>query len=141
MKLIAKNKKAFYDYQILDTYNAGISLMGWEVKSIRAGRINLANSFCYFKSNELFASNMHISLWMGIRDIETKPRKLLLKKSELKKIKHKKDTEKVTIIPLEVYFDRSYIKLKIGIAKGRKKYDKRQYIMARDEKKVSRYKK
>ncbi|MGL5357608.1 MAG: SsrA-binding protein SmpB [Metamycoplasmataceae bacterium] len=141
MKLIAKNKKAFYDYQILDTYNAGISLMGWEVKSIRAGRINLANSFCYFKSNELFASNIHIALWMGIRDIETKPRKLLLKKSELKKIKHKKDTEKVTIIPLEIFFDRSYIKLKIGIAKGRKNYDKRQYIKERDEKKVSRYKK
>ncbi|MGL4343208.1 MAG: SsrA-binding protein SmpB [Metamycoplasmataceae bacterium] len=138
MKTIAKNKRAYFDYEIIETYNCGLSLLGWEVKSIRANKVNLINSFCYFRNNELFVTNIHIDLYMNIQDNETRPRKLLLKKSELKKIQFKKESEKLTIIPLEIYWDRSYIKLKIGLAKGRKKYDKREYIKLRDMKKIEK---
>lgn len=136
MKIIAKNKKAFFNYEILDKYHCGISLLGWEVKSIRNNKVNLANSFCYFKNNELFISNMHISPYMLLKCDENRSRKLLLKKSELKKIQSLKDTKSIAIIPLNIYWDRSFVKVTIGIAKGRKKHDKRIYIKERDSKKI-----
>lgn len=90
MKIIAKNKVAYYDYEILETFEAGISLMGWEVKSIRANKVNLKNSFAYFKDLELYWSNAHISLYMAVKGDEQRTRKLLMHKSELKKFILKK---------------------------------------------------
>lgn len=137
-KVIVKNKFAKSDYEIFDTYSAGIELKGWEVKSIRASKVNLKNSFCSFKKNELFVSNIHISSWMNEKNDELRTRKLLLHKSELKKILTKQQKMKCTIIPLSLLWVNSKIKLEIAIARGRKKVDKRQVIKEEEIKKKLR---
>ncbi|MXR09007.1 SsrA-binding protein SmpB [Mycoplasma hyorhinis] len=134
MKIIAKNKVAYYDYEILETFEAGISLMGWEVKSIRANKVNLKNSFAYFKDLELYWSNAHISLYMAVKGDEQRTRKLLMHKSELKKIYFKKTTNRLTLIPLSLYWKQGKIKLELALAKGKTKYDKRQSEKAKEEK-------
>lgn len=127
-KVIAKNKFATSDYEILDKYIAGMELQGWEVKSIRAGNVNLKNSFCSFKKNELFASNIHISSWMLEKNEEFRARKLLLHKNELLKILTKIEKYRCTIIPLVLLWENNKIKLEIALAKRRNKVDKRQAI-------------
>ncbi|CAT05269.1 SsrA-binding protein [Mesomycoplasma conjunctivae] len=134
MKIISNNKIAKFDYQILDDYVAGISLLGWEVKSIRAGQVNLRNSFCYFKDNELFVTNMHVSEYMNVKGDPTRSRKLLLKRSQLNKLLKQKTQQKLTIIPLNIGWKNGKIKLTIALAKGKTKYDKRQSIKEKDEK-------
>lgn len=134
MKIIAKNKVAYYDYEILEIFEAGISLMGWEVKSIRANKVNLKNSFAYFKDLELYWSNAHISLYMAVKGDEQRTRKLLMHKSELKKIHFKKTTNRLTLIPLSLYWKQGKIKLELALAKGKTKYDKRQSEKAKEEK-------
>lgn len=134
MKIIAKNKIAYYDYEILETFEAGISLLGWEVKSIRANRVNLKNSFAYFKDLELYWSNAHISLYMAVKGDEQRTRKLLMHKRELRKIHFKKTTSKLTLIPLSLYWKHGKIKLELALAKGKTKYDKRQTEKAKEEK-------
>lgn len=135
-KVIAKNKFATSDYEILDKYIAGIQLQGWEVKSIRASNVNLKNSFCSFKHNELFVSNMHVSQWMLQENDELRSRKLLLHKNELIKIKIKQEKFKCTIIPLCIMWENGKIKLEIAIARKRNKADKRQAIKDLESKKV-----
>lgn len=132
MKIIAKNKFASSDYEILDKYLAGIELKGWEVKSIRNQNVNLKNSFCSFKKNELFVSNMHISSWMLEKNDELRARKLLLHKNELTKILTKVEKFKCTIIPLLIGWEKNKIKIEIAIAKKRNKIDKRQAIKEAD---------
>ena len=127
-KVIAKNKFATSDYEILDKYIAGMELQGWEVKSIRAGNLNLKNSFCSFKKNELFASNIHISSWMLEKNDEFRARKLLLHKNELLRILTKVEKFKCTIIPLTMLWENGKVKLEIAVAKKRNKIDKRQAI-------------
>ncbi len=127
-KVIAKNKFATSDYEILDKYIAGMELQGWEVKSIRAGNLNLKNSFCSFKKNELFASNIHISSWMLEKNDEFRARKLLLHKNELLRILTKVEKLKCTIIPLTMLWENGKVKLEIAVAKKRNKIDKRQAI-------------
>ncbi len=134
-KVIAKNKFATSDYEILDKFIAGIELQGWEVKSIRSGNVNLKNSFCAFKKNELFASNIHISPWMLEKNDEWRSRKLLLHKSELIRISTKQEKFKCTIIPLSMIWDNGKIKLEIAIAIKRNKLDKRQAIKEQEIKK------
>lgn len=134
-KVIAKNKFATSDYEILDKYVAGIELQGWEVKSIRAGNVNLKNSFCSFKKNELFVSNMHVSSWMLEKNDEFRARKLLLHKKELLRILTKVDKLKCTIVPLTLMWKNGKIKLEISIAKKRNKIDKRQKIKEESAKK------
>ncbi|PAK21348.1 SsrA-binding protein [Mycoplasmopsis agassizii] len=129
MKVIASNKFARSDYEILDTYEAGIELLGWEVKSIRAGNINLKNSYCTFKDNELFLTNAFVSQYMLVEANETRTRKLLLHKNQLKRIQAKIETQGLTMIPLKIYFTkRSLIKLEIATVKGIKKHDKRRVL-------------
>ncbi len=138
-KVIIKNKFSTSDYEILDKYIAGIELKGWEVKSIRAKNITLKNSFCSFKGNELFASNICIKSWMLEKNDEFRPRKLLLHKKELIRILTEVEKLRCTIIPLSLLWENNKIKLEIAIARKRNKIDKRQAIKEKDiEKKLRR---
>ncbi len=143
-----KNKKASFEYHVIQTYEAGIVLSGTEVKSIRYGKANISEAYCLFdKNNELWIKNMHISEYkLGTYNNHEpkRDRKLLLKKSELKKL-HRRVTEKGnSIVPLRVFFsERGLVKVEIAIAQGKKSYDKRQSIkekdMKRDKSRYERY--
>lgn len=129
MKVVSNNKKAFHDYFIERTYEAGIALKGTEVKSIRAGRMNLKDSYCDFDKNlELFLKGCHISpyefgTYNNVDPIRN--RKLLLHKNELRRLQQEVKEQGYTIVPLKAYFLRDKIKIEIGLAKGKKLYDKR----------------
>ena len=128
-------RKARFDYQIYDKYEAGIVLTGTEIKSIRQGNCNLNDSYVVIKKNEAYIINMHISQYEEgniFNHEETRTRKLLLHKKEILKINDKIRIEGFTIIPLKLYFIKNKAKIEIGIAKGKKNYDKRQTIKERD---------
>lgn len=125
---IASNRKAYHDYFILDRYEAGIELAGTEVKSIRAGNINLKDSFCTIKNNELFIRGMHISPYSHgniFNKDPVRPRKLLMHKKEIARLNAKIMQDGVALIPLSVYFKGSLIKVELGLCKGKKLHDKR----------------
>ena len=129
------NKKAYHDYFILETYEAGIVLQGTEVKSIRVNGANIKDSYAIIKNGEVFLLNMHISHYEQgniVNHDETRTRKLLLNKREIKKIKDKIDLDGNTLVPLKLYFKNGKAKILIGIAKGKKNYDKRETIKERD---------
>lgn len=129
------NKKANFDYEIIDTYEAGIVLTGTEIKSIRAGKANLKDSYAIIKNNEIFLLNMHISSYeQGNRfnHEETRTRKLLMHKKEILKLRDKLEIEGFTIVPIKLYFKGSIAKILIGLAKGKKNYDKREAIKKKD---------
>ena len=129
------NRKANYDYEIIDTYEAGVVLTGTEIKSIRLGRITLKDSDAIIKNNEIFLLNVHISSYeQGNRfnHDELRTRKLLLHKKEIIKLKEKIDKEGFTIIPLKLYFVKGKVKILLGLAKGKKNYDKREAIKKKD---------
>lgn len=135
-KLIAQNKKARHDYFIEDTYEAGISLAGTEVKSLRMGKASIKESFIKNINAELFILNMHISPYEKGNIFNKDPlrtRKLLLHRYEINKIQGAVTTKGYTIVPLKVYLKGSLIKVEIGIAKGKKQYDKRQDIAKKDQ--------
>lgn len=124
-----ENKKTRFEYTFLETYEAGIVLTGMEVKSIRLGNVNLTDTYCYFKDDELFVKNISISLANGEPKRE---RKLLLKKSQLIKLKSKL-INGLTIVPTKIYFnERNLIKVEIVLAQGKKLYDKRESIKIKD---------
>lgn len=132
-KLISKNKDAFFNYEMLDIFEAGIQLKGWEVKSIRAGRVNLKGAFCSFKDKELFVSNMHVNTYMNIPGDETAPRKLLLHKSQLKKIKEGARIKGNAIVATRLkWSSNGYVKIDIAVGRGKTKMDKREIIKKRD---------
>ncbi|MBS5778839.1 MAG: SsrA-binding protein SmpB [Acholeplasma sp.] len=129
------NRKANYDYEIIDTYEAGVVLTGTEIKSIRLGMITLKDSYAIIKNNEIFLLNVHISSYeQGNRfnHDELRTRKLLLHKKEIIKLKEKIDKEGFTIIPLKLYFVKGKVKILLGLAKGKKNYDKREAIKKKD---------
>ena len=137
MKLIANNKKAFHDYFIEDTYEAGISLAGTEVKSLRMGKCSLKESFIQIHKGEVFIYNMHISPYEKGNIFNKDPlrvRKLLLHKSEINKLAGQIKMKGYTLMPLKVYFKGSLVKVEIGLARGKKLYDKRQDIAKKDAK-------
>ncbi|TXN35469.1 SsrA-binding protein SmpB [Flagellimonas hymeniacidonis] len=142
-----KNKRARFDYEILDTYTAGIVLGGTEIKSIRLGKASLSQSFCEFNDKaELFVINMQVDEYSHGGHYNHKPkaeRKLLLNKRELKKLRREVTTSGLTIIPLNLFInERGLAKVNIGLAKGKKQYDKRETIKDRDNKRdLSRIKK
>lgn len=127
-KTLVQNKKARHDYFILETYEAGIELVGTEVKSVRQGKMNLKDSYVDIKRGEAFLIGAHISPYehgnIFNRDPE-RVRKLLLKKQEIMKLTGKLTEKGLTIVPLEVYLNKNWIKLSIGLAQGKKNYDKR----------------
>nr|MDD5837652.1 SsrA-binding protein SmpB [Eubacteriales bacterium] len=125
---VATNKKAYHDYFVLDKYEAGIELFGTEIKSIRAGRVNLKDSFCSVDDGEMYVIGMHISPYeMGNRfnrDLMRK-KKLLLHKKEIMKLFGESQQQGLSIVPLELYIKKGRAKLQIGLCKGKKLYDKR----------------
>ena len=131
-----KNKKAAFQYHFLSTYQAGIMLSGTEVKSVREGKANLADSFCVFIEGELYVKNMHISEYKQGSYANHEPkrmRKLLLTKTEIRKIQSKLREKGTTIIPIQLFFnERSYAKLEIAVARGKKLYDKRESLKEKD---------
>ncbi|MCI8778040.1 MAG: SsrA-binding protein SmpB [Bacilli bacterium] len=129
------NRKANYDYQILETIEAGLVLKGTEIKSIRDGKANLKDSYAIVKNNEVFILNMHISQYKEgnvFNHEETRTRKLLLNKKEIFKLRDSIVLNGYTLIPLKLYFKNNKVKILIGIAKGKKNYDKRESIKQRD---------
>lgn len=129
------NRKANYDYQILETIEAGLVLKGTEIKSIRDAKVNLKDSYAIVKNNEVFILNMHISQYKEgnvFNHEETRTRKLLLNKKEIFKLRDSIALNGYTLIPLKLYFKNNKAKILIGIAKGKKNYDKRESIKQRD---------
>ena len=130
-KIIAQNKKAYHDYFVIETYEAGIALYGTEVKSVRNGRVNLKDSFCSFKEGELYALGFHISPYEQGNRFNRDPmreKKLLMHKAELRKLFGLLTREGYTLVPLSLYFSRGRVKMEIGLCKGKKLYDKRESI-------------
>ena len=128
-KLIANNKKAYHDYFILDTYETGISLAGTEVKSLRMGKCSIKESFVRIENGEVFIYGMHISPYEKgniFNKDPLRPRKLLLHKYEINKLLGKTKEKGIAIVPLKVYFKGSLVKVEIGLAKGKKLYDKQR---------------
>ena len=136
IKLIANNKKAYHDYFIEDTWETGISLHGTEVKSLRMGKCSIKESFVRIEKGEVFVYGMHISPYEKGNIFNRDPlrvKKLLLHKSEIRKMKGKIAEKGYTLVPLKVYFNRSLVKVEIGLAKRKKLYDKRQDIAKKDQ--------
>lgn len=133
-----KNKKAWYEYLLLEQFTAGIVLTGTEIKSIREGKVNLTDSYCTFSLDELFVLNMHIAEYKFGNQFNhepKRPRKLLLKRRELHKIQGKAKDKGVTVVPVELYInDDGLAKLTIYIARGKKTYDKREALKNKDQK-------
>lgn len=135
-KPLAQNRKASHDYFIEETYEAGMVLTGTEIKSIRAGKVNISDSFATIRNGEAFIHNMHVSPFeQGNRHNPTDPtraRKLLLKKSEINKLLGASKQQGYTLVPLRIYIKNGYAKLLIGLGKGKKQYDKREDAARRD---------
>lgn len=129
------NRKAKFDYEIIDTIEAGIVLTGTEIKSIRNGHAQLKDSYAIIRNNEAYLLNMHISAYKEgniFNHEETRTRKLLLHKKEILKLNDKVRLEGFTLVPLKLYMKENHTKVLIGVAKGRKNYDKREVIKKRD---------
>jgi len=129
------NRKARYDYEIEETFEAGMVLTGTEIKSIRNGKVNIKDSYAIIRHDEIYLLNTHISLYdegNRFNHEEDRTRKLLLHKKEILKLKDKIDMEGYTLVPLKIYFVKSKAKVLLGLAKGKKNYDKRETIKKRD---------
>ena len=136
IKLVSNNKKAYFDYFIEDKYEAGISLHGTEVKSLRLGKCSIKEAFIRIEKGEVYVYNMHISPYEKgniFNKDPLRPKKLLLHKSEINKIAGSLATKGYTLVPLQVYFKGSLVKVEIGLARGKKLYDKRQDIAKKDQ--------
>jgi SsrA-binding protein len=134
-KLIASNRKARHDYAILDTYEAGVALTGTEVKSLRAGRASLVDAFAQEKDGEIYLYGMHIPEYAQGTWTNHEPRrsrKLLLKKLEIVRLINKLQESGMTLVPLSIYFSDGWAKVELGLARGKRSYDKRQDLAKRD---------
>ena len=145
MKIIATNKKAYHEYFVEETYEAGIELVGTEVKSVRLGKVNLRDSYVSLKSGEAMLMGAHISPYEKGSYFNVDPlrqRKLLLHKSEILKLKAKTEQKGYTVVPLKLYFKDSLVKVELGLCKGKDLYDKRETLKRREEsRKLDRIKK
>lgn len=134
-KLIVQNRKARHDYFVDDTYEAGIALYGTEVKSLRAGTVNLKDSYCVIRHGEIFASGIHISPYEKGNIFNRDPlrdKKLLMHKREIMKLQGLIGREGYTLVPLSLYFRGPHVKVEVGLCRGKKLYDKRETIAKRD---------
>jgi len=149
MKVICENKEAWHEYFIIEKYEAGISLDGGEVKSIRLGNVNLKDSFCSISGSNLFIKNMHISVYdksgaYNVREAK-RDRRLLMHKSEIRRLSSKIAEKGFTVVPLKLYFKDALIKAEVGLCKGKHTYDKKQTLRDADikrdmEREIKRYK-
>ncbi len=143
MKIIAENKRARFDYELIDAYEAGIVLTGDEIKSVRLGHFSIVDCYGFIKDGECFLRNSYIKEYSNsfdagrFGDTTRRDRKLLLHKEEILKIKKKLETEHLTLVPTKSYFDGSNLKVEIAVARGKKLYDKRESLKKKDiEKKL-----
>jgi SsrA-binding protein len=135
IKIIAENKKARFDYEIVDKFEAGLVLTGSEVKSIRDGAVNLKDSYIAFRNGEAFLQNAHISVYKASSINNHEPerlRKLLMHREELNKISGRVQEKSLACVPLKMYFKGGRVKLEIGLGRGKKKHDKRQSIKKKE---------
>ena len=142
MKIVATNRKAYHDYEVLETYEEGIVLKGTEVKSAKQGRINLKDSYAKIENGEIFLFNAHISPYTHGNVYNHDPRrtrKLLLHKKEIMRLYGKVKEKGLTLIPLKAYIKNGKIKIEVGLCKGKKVYDKRAEIKKRDLEREMRY--
>lgn len=137
MTTIAINKRARFDYEISDKYEAGLFLAGYEVKSVKTGHISIKESFVTLRGGELFLTNANIPLYKHAGNIKnydpTRPRKILLRKSEISHLTGKVRVEGLTLVPIRVYTKKRLIKLEFGVGRGKKKFDKRRDIAKRED--------
>jgi SsrA-binding protein len=134
-RIIAENRKALHDYHLLETFEAGMALVGTEVKAIREGRVNLRDSFARVEGGEIFVHNVHIGAYSsrGYADHEPlRPRKLLLHRHEIRKLVGKTTEKGMTMVPVRMYFLNGRVKIAISLAKGKKDYDRRETIKRRE---------
>lgn len=136
MKVIVENREARFEYFVEDTFEAGISLDGGEVKSVRAGNVSLKDAYCSVYNGELYIKSMHVAVYdrggsFNVKD-SRRDRKLLMHKSEIHRLMGKVNEKGYTIVPLKLYFKQSLIKVEIGLCKGKNTYDKKQTIRERD---------
>lgn len=133
---LAKNSKAFHDYEILEKFEAGIVLTGGEVKAIKAGSVNLKGAFVTIRGNEAYVTNMHISHYTPAGNLKdpdpTRSRKLLLHKRQINHLRNKREADRLTIVPLAVFLSHNLVKLEIALAKGKREYEKKDTIKKRD---------
>jgi SsrA-binding protein len=141
MKIIAVNKSASFEYFIEEKYEAGIVLEGNEIKSIRAGAVNMNDSFCFIRGNTVSVKNMHVALYDKSDAFSSKDtrrdRKLLLHKNEIAKIAGKINRQGYTLVPLKLYFKDALVKMEVGLCKGKHTYDKKKSIAERDVKRAT----
>ena len=133
--IVARNRKAFHDYEILEKFEAGLVLAGPEVKSIRGGRVNLKDGYAALQGGELYLHNVHISPYEAANRHNVDPtraRKVLLHKNQLRRLVGKAAEKGLTIVPLDVHFTRGYAKVTLGLARGKRQYDKREAIRRRE---------
>ena len=139
MKLVAQNRKVFFDYTVLDTISTGLVLRGWQVKSIKAGQVSLHDAYCYIVNSELFLRGLQITPWKGMSDLERKKAgtdiKLLARKGEILKLAGQlgKKGEGATIVPSRIALDHGLVKIEINLVKGKRQFDKRQKIKEREQ--------
>jgi len=137
MKLVAQNKKAFHDYSIEDTFEAGIQLLGTEVKSLRDGKANLKESYVLIKDTEIYLFNCHISPYTHgniMNHVPLRTRKLLMHRKEIERLKGKAQQKGYSLIPLKIYFKGPFVKVEVGLGKGKREYEKRETIKEREAK-------
>ncbi len=136
IKLVCRNRKAYFEYTIDDLYEAGLVLKGTEVKSLRLGKANIEDAYARFRNGEIYLLNAHISPYphaAGENHEPTRPRKLLLHRREMKRLLGKLVERGYTLVPLKLYFKNEYAKVELGLGKGKKKVDKRETIRRREE--------
>ncbi|KXK26765.1 MAG: SsrA-binding protein [candidate division WS6 bacterium OLB20] len=140
MKTLVTNKKALFNYEQLATYDAGIVLEGWEVKSVKAGNVSLKESYITIRDSEAWLVGAHIAKWRGMANpdagVETRDRKLLLHRSELDALMRGKNERGSTIVPVNMHTERNIVKLKLALARGKKLYDKRQALKEKETKRT-----
>jgi len=136
-KIVSDNRQARYLYSILETYEAGIELVGTEVKSIRAGKVNLRDGYAFIKNGEIWLSNVHISPYQATGNYfnhePLRIRKLLLHRKEINKLIGQTEQKGLTLVPLKMYFKKGRVKVAIGLGKGKKLHDKRETVKKRDD--------
>ena len=133
--MVAQNRKARYDYEILDSYEAGIVLVGTEVKALRAGKANMKDSFANVEQGELFLYNLHIGAYEPANRFNHEPerrRKLLMHRGEIRRLVGRSQQRGLTLVPLKIYFKRGRAKVQLALARGKRQYDKRRDIASRD---------
>jgi len=140
-KIVSENRKAYHDYHLVETFEAGIALLGTEVKAIREGRVNLRDSFGRVEDGEVWVHNVHISAYSHrgyANHDETRRRKLLLRKSEIRKLIGRTVERGMTLVPVRMYFKNGRVKVAISLAKGKKEHDRREAVKQREADRESR---